>query len=290
MKPDSCLTSPIRLGAYTLSNRIVIASKPQLLADNNLPQSEALDYYASKASVGLIITEPTLVTSEDTLPNYPGIYTHQQVRAWRTITETVRKRKGKIFLQLWYSQTAKRMTNITQSNNIISLFRRAAQNGLAAEFDGIEIYATFGHLIDKNYKNSSKEEEKNYHHELENKSQLLLAIVEEVASVWDEDRVGIKLAPEPDFLGVKGSSLRAVFYYLIDALNFYNIAYLHLTEPSVNDYSQTELTCYWLNLFHSVYSGTLIFDCQDSPIKARDAIIKYGVDLVSFNDLSKLSI
>ncbi len=169
------------------------------------------------------------------------------------------------------------------------MFRRAAQNALAAEFDGIEIYATFGHLIDQKYKNSSKEEKINYNHELENKSQLLLAIIEEVASVWDEDRVGIKLAPQPEFLGAEGSNLEAVFYYLIDALNFYNIAYLHLT-PAINDFSQTELTSYWLNLLHSVYSGKLIIDCQDSPKKARDVIINCGVDLVSFNNLSKISI
>ncbi len=182
------------------------------------------------------------------------------------------------------------MTNITQSNNIVSLFRRAAQNALAAEFDGVEIYATFGHLIDRKYKNISKEEKNNYNHELEDKSQLLLAIVEEVASIWDEDRVGIKLAPEPECVGVKGSSLKAVFHHIIDALNFYNIAYLHLREPSINDVYQTELTCYWLNLLHSVYSGTLIIDCQDSPKQARDAIINNGADLVSFNNLSKLSI
>ncbi len=68
MKPSACLTSPVRLGAYTLPNRIVIASKPQLLTDNNLPQPQALDYYARKASCGLIITEPTLVTADDALP------------------------------------------------------------------------------------------------------------------------------------------------------------------------------------------------------------------------------
>lgn len=117
MKPSACLTSPVRLGAYTLPNRIVIASKPQLLADNNLSQPQALDYYARKASCGLIITEPTLVTADETLPNYPGIYTHQQVQSWRAITETVREKKGKIFLQLWYSDITKRMTNITQGDN-----------------------------------------------------------------------------------------------------------------------------------------------------------------------------
>ncbi|WP_144865631.1 hypothetical protein [Hyella patelloides] len=174
--------------------------------------------------------------------------------------------------------------------SIVSLFRRAAQNALAADFDGVEICANCSYLIDRQSPNSSNEAENSYNIELENKTQLLLTIIEEVASVWDENKVGIKLISDSFFLLAKASGLSSIFYHIINDLNFYNLAYLHLEKPVTNNLFQNEISLIWLKLIHSIYSGTLIIDCQHITQTERETICQDSTDLVSFNNLSKLSI
>ena len=278
MKSYYCLNSSVQLGAYTLPNRLVITSKSRSLAHNNLPQPEAINYYTDKATCGLIITEPTLVSPVHTLSNQPGIYTHQQVRSWRKITESVRDKNGKIFLRLWYGEKIQHPID----NNIISLFRRAAQNALAADFDGVEICADFSDLIAHQSQYCSKEED--------NQTQLLLSIIEEAASVWDENKVGIELPINSCFLKAKSSFLILMLYRLIDAFNFYNLAYLHIGKSFQNDVLQNKISLMWLKSLHSIYSGTLIVNCQNISQTEREKICQYSQDLVSFYNLSKLPI
>ena len=278
MKPYYCLNSSVQLGAYTLPNRIVIASQSTSLAHNNLPQPEAINYYTEKATCGLIITEPTLVSPVNTLSNQPGIYTRQQVRSWRKITESVIDKNGKIFLQLWYGGKIKYPIN----TNIVSLFRRAAQNALAADFDGVEICADFSHLIAHQAQYCSNEED--------NQTQFLLSIIEEVASVWDENKVGIELPINSYFLEAKNSCLISIFYRLIDAFNFYNLAYLHVGQSVQNNVLQNKISLMLSKSLHSVYSGTLIINCQNISQTEREKICQYSQDLVSFNNLSKLAV
>ena len=136
MKSDFCLASPVSLGAYTLPNRLVIAPHSRSQADNHLLQSEAISYYSNRASCGLIITEPTLVAPQKKLPHYPGIYTRQQLYSWSNVTEEIRKQNGKIFLQLWYNKT---IGQCPRRLELIGMFRGAAENALAADFDGVEV-------------------------------------------------------------------------------------------------------------------------------------------------------
>lgn len=277
MKPDFPLTSPVQLGAYRLRNPIVITSNPRLQASEHLPQPEAISYYANKSSCGLIITEATLVSPSDILSNYPGIYTRQQLHLWRNITENVKKRKGKIFLQLYYGDKTQQKNNV----DIINSFRRAAQNALAAEFDGIEISFDFGCISTKI---------PTCDRQLETKTQLLLSIAEEVASIWDENKVGIKLTSESELFKLGEYSLTRHFYYLLDAINFYKIAFLHLTDLITGDFAQTELALNWLNLIHAIYSGTLIIDCQNTHKNIREIIAKKSTDMISVNNISRLLI
>ncbi|WP_158441830.1 hypothetical protein [Pleurocapsa sp. PCC 7319] len=281
------MNSPVRLGAYTLSNRIVIAPNPRLQADDHLPQPEAIAYYADRASCGLIVTEPTLVSAVDKLPNYPGIFTRQQLHSWRAVTEAVKKQNGKIFLQLCYQETKQQETNLDQIN-LIALFRHAAQNALAAEFDGVEInFDCFGCFPNQNI---SKIEINSHPEEFENKIQLCLTIAEEVASIWDENRVGVGITSNLECLTDQKSILTRDFYYFLDALKFYDLAYLHLEDSIVSELCEIEIFSSWLNLLYSLYSGVLIINCQNISKIARERIIKHGVELVSFKDLSAIFI
>ncbi len=196
----------------------------------------------------LIITEQTTVipfTKDHS--SYPGIYSTEQMRAWRKITEAVHKKGKKIFLQLWHcglttkpSSLDRDLTILSKANvaseiypseekvalsipnphtfktdripKIVEQFRSGAQNALAAEFDGVEIHTAFGHLTDWFLKNVSNQHTENLAEDLENRTELITAVLENVASIWNEERVGIKVSPSKQFLNpLKYGSARLLF-------------------------------------------------------------------------------
>ena len=295
------MTSSVQLGAYTLPNRIVIATNPRSQAGNRLIQPEAVTYYSRRASCGLVITEPTLVTPSNTPSNYPGIYTLQQLSSWKSVTEAVKKQNGKIFLQLWYRLESEKRSD-SDRVKIIKLFRRAAQNALVAEFDGIEISLNTDNYSDRNnHKSECQERSQNY-------MNLFSSVIEEVASIWGKNKIGIKLTAEggqpqapplqggerltskSEFLKIRQFNSIRDFYDFLDYLNFYQIAYLHLTDSVTKNFCQTKIAANWLNLLHSIYSGKVIIGYQDSYQGTKDTIIGYSADLIAFNNLSQLSI
>ncbi|MEM8672833.1 MAG: hypothetical protein AAGF83_03015 [Cyanobacteria bacterium P01_G01_bin.67] len=290
MEANFCLSLPVQLGAYQLLNRIVIASNPrcqrlyeeQSQAHIHLLQSEAITYYSNLASCGLIITEPTSITPLDNLSDYPGIYTREQLHGWRNITEAVREQDGKIFVQLWHRKRTKRSDN-NERVEIINLFRRAAQNALAAEFDGVEI----NFQVDS-FSDHTKCITDNYSYELENYIQLLLSIVEEVAGIWDANKVGIKITSKVDESRLQIFDLNSNFYYLLDAIDFNEIAFLHLGNRISTKFCQSNLILPLLNLLHSMYSGKVIISCQDGCAKEINAIANSSLDMISLNNLSEI--
>ena len=217
------------------------------------------------------------------------------MKKWRQITEGVHDRNGKIFLQLWYcddatascllGETLPASTESTSSNIdkdlsvVVKLFRRAAQNALAADFDGVEIHAAFSYLIDRHPQSSAKLDR-----EIEQSKQLLTATIEEVASVWDEERVGVRIAPESAWAGVNVSDMLDIFCDLSDAFNFYDIAYVHSIE-SASNFFDPQVFLALSSLLRSIYHGTIVANCQDDLQKAKLAIARGNADLISFNKL-----
>ena len=192
LKSDTILSSSIGLRMHTLSNRIVMASMSCLSDRHNLSQPTIADYYAKRASAGLIITEPTLIYPLEGFNNCPGIYSRQQVKKWREITEAVRDRGSKIFLQLGYCEDESSFcrldetlnindfaTNTKDLSTVVKMFRRAAQNALAADFDGVEIHAAFG------YATNHLEDGLEFSQNIEQQLKVLTSIIEEVIGVWD---------------------------------------------------------------------------------------------------------
>ena len=296
MELDRILSTSFKLGDCNLSNRIVLAPMSCLSQERNLSQPKIVNYYAQKASAGLIVTDPTLIAPLAGFQNCPGIYSRQQVKKWRQITEEIHNRNGKIFLQLWYcddvtatcllGETLPTPTkSITYTNAkddlsaVAKLFRRAAQNALRADFDGVEIHAAFGYLVDRYLQYSTKLDR-----EVEQLKQLLIRIIEEVASVWDEERVGVRIAPQEAFCGANVSSIIDIFYDLSDVFNFYDIAYVHLIE-SAPDLFDPQVFLALSSLLRSIYHGTIISNCQDDLKKAQLAIAKGNADLISFDKL-----
>ena len=291
MELNRTLSTSFKLGDYTLSNRIVLAPMSCLSQERNLSQPKIVNYYAQKASAGLIVTDPTLISPLAGFKNCPGIYTRQQVKKWRQITEKVHNRNGKIFLQLWYCddmtascllgetlpQTKSTTLNAKEDlSTVVKLFRRAAQNALKADFDGVEIHAAFGYLVNRYLQYT-------LNREIEQPQQLLIRIIEEVASVWDEERVGIRIAPDNAFSGTKVSDLLDIFYDICDVFNFYDIAYVHLIESAPDFEPQIFLAL--SSLLRSIYHGTIVVNCQDDLKKAQIAIATGNADLISFDKL-----
>ena len=295
MKLNNTLSSSFKLGEYILSNRIVVAPASCLSSEHNLAQPNVANYYAQKASAGLIVTDSTLIAPLRKFQNCPGIYSIEQIKQWRLVTEKVHDRQGKIFLQVCYHNDMTTSDSLTETlsdnvnsdksdrqdlSTVVKLFRVAAQNALAADFDGIEIQTDFGYAIDPSAQNTLKPRQN-----LEQLIQLLIAIIGEVASVWDEERVGIRIAPQTVFSATDISDLLETFYELSDALNFYEIAYVHLIESTSNSF-ESQLFLASLALLRSTYRGTIISGYQESFEKARISIDRGYTDLVSFNNLN----
>lgn len=289
--------SPVSLRAYNFKNRIIMSSPSRMRAINGVPSSMMETYYAQRASAGLIISEPTLVSpSTSEYSSCPGIYSYEQVIAWRKVTKAVRDRGGKIFLQLWYREGISPLDleqkYYTKINSVASKsigllevaieMRRGAQNALAADFDGVEINTAFGCVLDRLQSSKphlSPEEEKN---ERSRRVDLIAEIVDSVGSVWDYERVGIRMCPSNIFSGNKNPDPEPPFYYVIDSLNLYNLAYVHLLEPPKNKSFLTIKYEQVSDLFRPIYKGKLMVEADENPEKGITNIVNKQADLISF--------
>ncbi|MBV6628249.1 MAG: alkene reductase [Rivularia sp. (in: Bacteria)] len=288
--------NPISLRAYNFKNRVVMSSPSRMRAVDSVPSPMMQTYYAQRASAGLIISEPTLVSpSTSEYSTCPGIYNYEQVVAWRKVTKAVRDRGGKIFLQLWYREgispldlEQKYYTSVNTSNKpidlleVVSKMRKGAQNALAADFDGVEINTAFGCVLDslqplQTYQNPEAQKS-----ERNRRVELISDIVDSVGCVWDYERVGVRMCPSNIFSGNKNSDPEPPFYYVIDLLNVYNLAYVHLLEPPKNKCFLTIKYEKVSDLFRPIYKGKLIVEADEDPERGIATVVSKKADLISF--------
>ncbi|BES85209.1 alkene reductase [Pectobacterium araliae] len=264
---DKNLFAPYSLGPLTLSNRIVMAPLSRNRADVDLVPSElATTYYSQRASAGLIITEATQISPQaQGYQNTPGIYTPAQIDGWRKITDAVHAKNGKIFLQIWHvgrvshvdlqpggaapvAPSAIRAATQTFINNsfaevsepralalnelpdIINDFRQAAANAIAAGFDGVEIHAANGYLLDQFLKDGANVRTDAYGGSVENRARLTLEVTSAIADEIGAEHTGIRISPVSPINGVSSSDPQPQFDYLVEQLNALGIAYLHVVE------------------------------------------------------------
>jgi N-ethylmaleimide reductase len=320
MSNDVNLFTPVQLGSYTLPNRIVMAPMTRLRAIDNLPNALMATYYAQRASAGLIITECTMISPLSLgYINCPGIYSEEQVQGWKLVTEAVHQAGGRIFLQLWHSGRVShpallngelpvapsaiagvgslhtpigkvsletpRALETEEIPQIVQQFHQAAKNALEAGFDGIELHGAFGYLIDQFLQDGSNQRTDKYGGSIANRSRFLLEVVEAVTGVLGGARVGIKLSPSNTFYGMQDSDSKATFTYVIDALNAFNLAYLHLMEANDIDLQNRPVMQNLAPYYRKIYKGTLITN-GGYVRETGDAILNSGnADLVSFGKL-----
>jgi N-ethylmaleimide reductase len=262
------LFTPVRIGAVELKNRIVMAPMTRNRAGEGLAPTEMnATYYAQRASAGLIVTEATQVSPRGIgYPSTPGIYTDEQVAGWKHVTDAVHERGGKIFLQLWHvgrishpslqpngelpvapSAVAPEGNVMTYEGpkpfvtpralataeipGIITEFANGALLAKRAGFDGVEIHAANGYLIDQFLQDNTNLRTDAYGGSVENRTRFLLEVTEAVVSVWGADRVGVRLSPRGTFNTMGDSNRKATFTYAVSQLDRFGLAYLHLVEP-----------------------------------------------------------
>jgi N-ethylmaleimide reductase len=314
------LFSPVKLGSYTLTNRMVLAPMTRLRAVGSIPTPLMATYYAQRASAGLIVTECTMVSPlSNGYMNCPGIYSPEQVTGWRQIVESVHNQGGKIFLQLWHcgrvshpnllngempvapsaiagtgtlhtpsgkvNLEAPRALETHEVSQIVEQFREGAENAKSAGFDGVELHGAFGYLIDQFLQDGSNQRTDKYGGSVENRARFLLEVVEAVSSVWGSDRLGIKLSPSNTFYGMHDSNPRVTFSYIVETLNQFNLAYLHLMEPNEIDLASHEVLNPLISIFRPLYRGMIITNGGYDKLKGNAVLEAGDADLVSFGKL-----
>ena len=317
MTSQTDLFSSVELGSQTLSNRVVMAPMTRLRADGTVPTELMATYYAQRANAGLIVSECTMVSPmSNGYMNCPGIYSTEQVEGWKLITKAVHDRDGKIFLQLWHSGRVAhpslldgelpvapsaiagsgtlhtpagkveletpRALETAEIAGIIEQFRAGAKNAKKAGFDGVELHGAFGYLIDQFLQDVSNQRSDKYGGSIANRARFLLEIVEAVTEVWESDRVGIKLSPSNTFYGMGDNDAKATFSYVINALNDFHLAYIHLMEPSPQDLEHGDVINPVLPEFRSLYRGAIITNGGYDKDRGNEVVAKEEAQLVSY--------
>ncbi len=316
------LFSAGKTGNIETRNRIFMAPLTRSRADDDtdVPSDMAVTYYEQRASSGLIIAEATQVNQEGKgYVKTPGIYSQEQVSKWREITDAVHAKGGKIVLQLWH--VGRISHSHFQPNNDAPLapsaikpdvdvffdgekkpasepramttddiartvedYGKAAKNAYDAGFDGIEIHAANGYLIDQFLRDSTNKREDEYGGSLENRMRFLNEIVDAALKTWDSSRVGVRLSPIGNFNDIEDSDPLNTFSYIIDALNRYNLAYLHMVErfpgmPTNNTDLKTQ------EILRKVWNGFYIANGDYDYLTAKAAVESGYADAITFGRL-----
>jgi N-ethylmaleimide reductase len=267
------LFDPVKVGPYTLSNRIVMAPMTRSRAGAGfVPTDLAVKYYAQRASAGLIVTEATQISPQGIgYVHTPGIHSKEQVEGWRKVTRAVHQAGGRIFLQLWHvgrisnrtlqpnnqlpvapsaiapegqsmaldysmvNYEAPRALDTREIAGIVEDYRKAAENAKEAGFDGVELHGANGYLIDQFLRDGTNQRTDQYGGSVENRARFLIEVTEAVVGVWGGERVGLRLSPNGAFNSMHDSNPRAIFGHVAKALERFNLAYLHFVRATPSD-------------------------------------------------------
>jgi len=265
--PTTDLFQPFRLGPLNLPNRIVMAPLTRSRAGHaGIPGPLNATYYAQRASAGLLIAEATQISRQGQGYAYtPGIHDPAQIDGWRMVTEAVHRAGGRIVLQLWHvgrishpslqpdgglpvapsavRPEGKAFTELgfqpfvepraldsSELAGIVEDYRRAAANARQAGFDGVEIHAANGYLIDQFLRDKTNLRTDRYGGSIENRLRFLLEVVTAVTGVWGGGRTGIRISPVSPANDIADSDPQALFDAVVGALGRFGLAYLHVIE------------------------------------------------------------
>jgi len=313
------LFKSVRLGDLDLPNRVVMAplTRNRALPDGDIPHALNAEYYAQRAGAGLIISEASQITPEGKGYAWtPGIYSDAQVEGWKQVTDAVHANDGRIFVQLWHvgrvSHTSlqsngqapvapsslaaetktfdgtafvptsiPRALDTSEMARIVDDYRNAARNAKKAGFDGLELHAANGYLLDQFLRDGSNKRTDEYGGSIENRARLLIEVLEALTKVWPAGRIGIRLSPFSHANGVDDSDPMATFAYVISKLNEFGLAYLHLVEGETGGTRELPEGASIAEL-RALFNGTYMANNGYDRDLAVSAVEAGNVDLVAF--------
>lgn len=312
------LLSPLNKG-LSLKNRVVMAPMTRARAGvERMPNALMAEYYAQRAGAGLIISEATTISEQGNgWQQTPGIYTDEQGSAWKQVVDAVHQKGSLIYLQLWHTGRAShssfqpnnqlpvapsaikieggevhtpdgkqpyetpRTIETAEIPQIVEDYRQAAARAKQAGFDGVEIHGANGYLIDEFLQSKTNQRVDKYGGSIENRYRFLKEIVEAILTVWDAGSVGIRLSPNGSFNDMGSPDYRETFTYIVEQLNGYGLAYLHLLDGLAFGFHELgePMT---LADFRKIYDGILIGNCGYDRTDAEQAIASGDADLIAF--------
>jgi hypothetical protein len=264
------LFSPVSIGDLKLKNRVVMAPLTRCRAGvERIPNALMAQYYAQRATTGLIISEATVVSPQGIgYPDTPGIWSKEQVEGWKLTTKAVHDAGGLILLQLWHvgrisdpsfhggkppvapsavaaegfvsilrpkrRHPVPRALDTAEIPDIVASFKNGAENAQAAGFDGVEIHGANGYLLDQFLQDGSNKRTDDYGGPLANRARLMLQVADACVSVWGSGRVGMHLAPRCDAHDMGDSNPAETFGYVAHELGKRKLAFLCARESQAD--------------------------------------------------------
>ncbi|MBL3527194.1 MAG: alkene reductase [gamma proteobacterium endosymbiont of Lamellibrachia anaximandri] len=312
------LFTPLTLGGLTLPNRIVMAPMTRNRAgEDNVPTALNAKYYSQRATAGLIITEASQISPEAVgYPATPGIHSDEQVAGWRQVTDAVHVEGGRIFIQLWHVgrishssmlpgniqpvapsairpegdavtyagmqpfETPRALT-IEEIPGLCEDYAAAAQRARDAGFDGVEIHAANGYLLDEFLRDGANTRTDTYGGSIENRMRLLDEVMTAVSTVWPGNRIGVRLSPENQFNDIRDSQPQVTFNAVVEMLRGHQLAYLHVLEGDMLggdrrvDYHELKRR----------FGGLYMANNGYTQARAEQALQQGDADLVAFGKL-----
>jgi N-ethylmaleimide reductase len=311
------LLSPYRLGSLDLPNRLVMAPLTRNRAGpGNVPTPLMAEYYAQRASAGLLISEATQVSPDGQgYEATPGIHSPEQIEGWRAVTRAVHARGGRIFLQLWHvgrvshtslqpdgaspvAPSAIRANTKTfiggafsdvsepralrreELPGIVEKFRKGARNALDAGFDGVELHGANGYLLDQFLRDGANKRDDDYGGSIENRSRLLLEVLDAVIREAGAERVGIRLSPVTPANDLSDRDPATVYDHLIGKIDRLAPVYIHVIEGATGgdrDFGQP----FDYGALRKRFTGTYIANNGYTAASAEAAVERGAADLIA---------
>lgn len=307
------LFDPLKIGALTLPNRIIMAPLTRSRAGKErIPNALMAEYYQQRASAGLIIAEATSISPMGVgYADTPGIWSSAQIEGWKLTTHAVHQAGGRIFLQLWHVgrisdpiflngqlpvapsaiaapghvsllrpqrlHVIPRALETKEIPDIIQSYRQAAQNAKIAGFDGVEIHGANGYLLDQFLHESTNQRTDRYGGSIANRARLMLEVTDAIVEVWGAKRVGMHLSPRSDKLPDNDTQLAKTFSYVAAELGKRNIGFIFVRESLKEGRIGLEI--------RKAFNGVYIANQKITQEIAEQALKNHQADAVAFGDL-----
>lgn len=311
---------PLKIGAIEAPNRFFMAPLTRCRAteDGHVPTDMMVEHYAQRASAGLIIAEATMVQDgHSAFLSEPGVYSPEQVAAWRKVTDAVHAKGGRIFVQIWHGgracvpsntgidstvapsairielhgvqpefnktgekidYTTPRALETEEVPQVVAHFVAAAKNAMAAGFDGVEIHGANGYLLDQFWRASSNQRTDRYGGSIENRQRVHLEVVDAVAAAIGADRVGIRLSPLNSYNGMQDPEPEKITELMCAELQKRGIAFVHVMRGDFFKQQQGDV----LAAARRGFKGPIVANMFYTPEEAEEQVASGLVDAVAF--------